>query len=348
MDLTRNQLLSVLEKAPKIKIGIVGDICLDRYVIGDMAGISREAPVPIINIESDEYLPGGAGNTTLNVAGISAQALPLGVIGADLAADIIRNEFDKRGITSKYMTLEGGRFTQSYSKVYASSFQGQQQQIARFDQKNYKSVTPNSEQKTLDNLFALIKEADALIIADYAEVSGTGTITEKIFNEIRKIALEEEIILIGDSRERLGQMKHFTAVVPNDIEVTTALFPKDYQTKDFQNDANASQYATQFQEQSQCEHVIMTRGEKGAVIASKNGPLEHVPTLPSEGEIDVTGAGDCFASALAVGLSYGLEIVPAVELANLAAGITVRKLNTTGVATPEEILAEYDKFEIKL
>lgn len=345
MKLTRQKLESVLENAPQIKIGIVGDICLDRYVIGDMAGISREAPVPIINIESDEYLPGGAGNTTLNVAGITAQALPLGVIGADLAADIIAREFDKRNISSKYMVLEEGRFTQSYSKVYASSFHGQQQQVARFDQKNYKSLSNKSEEQTLLNLHKLINEADALIVADYAEVAGTGTLTDKIFAEICKLARDKKIITIGDSRERLPKMQYFTAVVPNDIEVTTALFPKEYQTKDCHDDNNAKDYAIKFQQQSHCDHVIMTRGEKGALIASSDGMQNSVPTIPSEGEIDVTGAGDCFASALAVSLSAGLDIVSAVELANLAAGITVRKLNTTGVATPDEILKEFEKFE---
>ena len=344
MKLTKEQLELVLKKAPDIKIGIVGDICLDRYVIGDMAGISREAPVPIINIESDNYLPGGAGNTTLNVAGITAQALPLGVIGFDLAAEIIEKEFNKRSISSKYMILEEGRHTQTYSKVYASSFHGQQQQVARFDQKNSKSVSPASEEKTLENLYKLIDEADAMIVADYAEVAGTGTLTDRIFDEICKLAKEKKIITIGDSRERLSKMQYFTAVVPNDIEVTTALFPKEYSTKDFQNDKNARDYAIQFQEQSHCEHVIMTRGEKGALIASSDGTQNSVPTVPSEGEIDVTGAGDCFASALAVSLSVGLDIVSAVELANMAAGITVRKLNTTGVATPDEIRAEFEDF----
>jgi rfaE bifunctional protein kinase chain/domain len=344
MNLTKEQLELVLEKASGIKIGIVGDICLDRYVIGDMAGISREAPVPIINIESDDYLPGGAGNTTLNVGGITAQALPLGVIGADLAAEIIKKEFDKRNISSKYMILEEGRHTQSYSKVYASAFHGQQQQVARFDQKNSKSVSAESEKETLENLHKLIDEADAVIVADYAEVEGTGTLTDRIFNEICKLAKEKKIITIGDSRERLPKMQYFTAVVPNDIEVTTALFPNEYSTKDFDDDGNAREYAIKFQEQSHCDHVIMTRGEKGAMIASADGSQNSVPTVPSEGEIDVTGAGDCFASALAVSLSVGLDIVAAVELANLAAGITVRKLNTTGVATPEEIRAEYEDF----
>lgn len=344
MRLSRAELENVLQKAPEIKIGIIGDICLDRYIIGDMAGISREAPVPIINIESDEYLPGGAGNTTLNVAGIGAQALPLGVIGNDLAAEIIKKEFDKRNITSKYMILENGRHTQCYSKVYASAYRGKQQQVARFDQKNYNSVSPDSEAKTLENLHRLVEEADALIVADYAEVSGTGTITDKIFDEIRALARSGKIITIGDSRERLTEMQYFTAVVPNDIEVTAALFPGEYQSKNFQDDKNAAEFARQFQQKSHCDYVIMTRGEKGAMIASKDGRVESVPTLPSEGEIDVTGAGDCFASALAVSLSCGLDIIPAVELANMAAGITVRKLNTTGVATPEEIRAEFEKF----
>lgn len=337
MRLLQSQLDQVLSQASQVKLGVIGEICLDRYIIGDMAGISREAPIPIVNVDSDEYLPGGGGNTTLNARGLGVQVYPLGVVGDDLAADIMFREFHNRGISTDLMVREKGRRTQCYSKVYASSYRGKIQQVARFDHKNYQPVSADSETRVLQNLELLITQVDALIVADYAEVAGTGTITETIFERIRAIAKTDRLITMGDSRERLAQMQHFTAVVPNDIEVAMALFPQDYLQKPFQQDDHACEYAKLLQKQLHCRYVIMTRGERGALIAPEDMEPIFVPTVPIEGEIDVTGAGDCFAATLTAALVLNVDVPAAVELANIAAGITVQKLNTTGIATPDEI-----------
>lgn len=337
MYLTKAEMEQVLSRASKVKMAIIGDICLDRYVLGDMVGISREAPVPIINIVSDEYLPGGAGNTTLNGRGLGCQLYPISVCGDDLAADIISREFQRRSICEEYMVRDKGRRTQSYTKVYGSSYQGPYQQSARFDQKNYNPISAESESRIRENIAQAAKVVDVMIVADYAEVAGTGIITDAIYEDIRSLAKTGRIVTIGDSRERVASMRYFTAIVPNDVEVAMTLFPHDYQNRPFKEEETAREYALALQKLTECRYVISTRGEKGALIAEADGRTTMVPTEKAAGEIDVTGAGDCFAATLAASLVAGLDIKPAVRLANMAAGITVKKLYTTGIAMPDEI-----------
>ncbi len=100
------------------------------------------------------------------------------------------------------------------------------------------------------------------------------------------------------------------------------------------------------QKLNQCKYVISTRGDKGAIIADGDGKTTLIPTARAEGEIDVTGAGDCFGATLAAALSARISIESAVELANLAAGITVKKLNTTGVAYPDEIRQTFTTWNV--
>jgi len=347
MKLDRTALENALKGAANVKIAVIGDMCLDRYITGNMTGISREAPIPIIQIETDVYLPGGAGNTTLNARGLGTTVYPLGVIGDDLSGEIMFKEFHARGINTDYMIREKGRFTHAYTKVYASAFRSKLQQSARFDRANFNTIAKDSEEKVIENLHRLLNIVDALIVADYSEILGAGTISDRVFEEVRSIAKSGKVITIGDSRERVHHMQYFTAVKPNESEVAMALYPDDFQRRPYQQEETAKEFATLLRQKIHCKHVIMTRGEKGALIASEGCEPVNVPTLPAEGEIDVTGAGDCFAATLATGLVLGLDIVAAVELANIAAGITVKKLNTTGIATPQEIRSTYEVFARK-
>ena len=265
---------------------------------------------------------------------------PLGVIGEDLSSDIIFREFRARGISDASMIREPGRHTIAYSKVYASSFHGRIQQVARFDRENAEPITAQSEARVLENLSALLPNIDVLIVADYAQPEGSGTITSKVLAEIENAARSGRMLIIGDSRSRVAAMAHYSAVVPNDTEVAMALYPDDFQRRPYQDDVRAAEYAAALRTRIEAGHVIMTRGEKGAIIASEGG-VADVATTPIAGEIDVTGAGDCFAATLAAAMAARLDMTAAVELANLAAGITVKKLNTTGIATPDEIRQSY-------
>jgi len=347
--LTKSQLESVFEKARGAKIGVVGDFCLDRYIVGKMEGISREAPVPIVQMESDEYLPGGAGNTTLNVHALGAEAVPIGILGEDLAAEILLAELEKRGISTRFLFRQAGRHTPSYSKTYAYAYQSRPQQVARFDRKNTEPLSQASERLLMQAVEENLGGLSALVVDDYQEHGYPGTISESLWTWLTEQAARyPHIIFVADSRERIDRFKNFTVVVPNEIEAVTAVVSEKDRELDLADDGVLAQVARRLQEITGSRHVVITRGERGATVlsaageASASGP-HHLRFPPVLGELDVTGAGDSFAAALAVGLAANLPVGAATTLANLAARIVVRKLYTTGTASPEEIRAEWER-----
>jgi rfaE bifunctional protein kinase chain/domain len=348
--LTKSQLESALEKARELKIGVLGDFCLDRYIVGKMQGISREAPVPIVQIESDEYLPGAAGNTTLNVHAFGAEVVPIGVVGQDLSGEILVAELEKRGISTRFLFRQAGRHTTSYSKIYAHAFQSRPQQVARFDRQNTTPLSASSEKLLLEAVEENLSRLNALIVDDYGEHGCPATISESLLVWLTEQGRQHpQVISIADSRERIVRFKNFAALVPNEIEAAAAVTSELVSKLDLADDATMVTVGRRLQEITQCHHVIITRGERGATVVpeasttGKENTAHHLRLPPVQGEIDVTGAGDTFAAALAVGMAANLPVEAATTLANLAARIAVRKTFTTGTASPEEIRAEWEQ-----
>ncbi|NOZ55817.1 MAG: hypothetical protein GXO73_03375 [Calditrichaeota bacterium] len=326
----------IFRKAQDLHIAIVGDFYLDRYILGNMEAISREAPVPIVRIEHDEYLPGGAGNTTLNVRALGVQTCAVGVIGDDLSAEIMLREFKKRGVDTRYLLRDPNRHTPTFNKIYASSFHGKKQQVARFDQENDEPISRQDEDKIIEILESEMPRWDAVIVDDYNEVQETGVVTPRILEAVEHLSQKHGVITIGDSRLRIQRFRRFTALVPNEVELAIGL---GIDEDAVQSDEGLEKAGWELESLVEAEYLVVTLGEKGArIFFREDGKTVHVPTWPARGEIDVTGAGDSFAATLATALAAGTDIVTAVTLANAAASIVVQKLHTTGTASPEEIL----------
>jgi|YelNatPaOPRAMG01_1025707.scaffolds.fasta_scaffold00106_11 rfaE bifunctional protein kinase chain/domain len=324
----------VFAAAPRLKIAVVGDFYLDRYIVGNMEAISREAPVPIVRVEHDEYLPGGGGNTTLNVRALGAQTYAVGVIGDDLSAEIMVREFDRRGVDTRYLIRDPHRLTPTFNKIYASSYHGRKQQVARFDQENTEPVSPRDQQRLVEILRAEAPHWDAIIVDDYNEVQETGVVTAPILDALTRSAAGSRTVLVGDSRRRIQRFRGFTALVPNEVELALGLGLPENACLEGEELERA---AFRFLELTGPQYLVVTLAEKGAMIFQAGKEPIPVPTWTAAGEVDVTGAGDTFAAMLTVALAGGSDIVTAVTLANAAASVVVKKLFTTGTATPDEI-----------
>ena len=190
------------------------------------------------------------------------------------------------GVRSKeFMVRDSGRL-QSYTKVRVSCYRG-----LINNRPGLIKITQNREQSESrlksEKAAAMV---DAIIVADYAEVAGTGIITDALYDDIRALAKSGRLIMIGDSRERVGSMRYFTAIVPNDVEVAMTLYPNDYQTRPFQDEVHAAEYALALQKMTACRYVI-TRAAKKA-RSPRRMATTVVPTEKAEGAIDVTCAGD--------------------------------------------------------
>ena len=333
--LTQRRLEEALTAFRRTRVAVVGDLYLDRYVIGTAETISREAPVPVVRIEEDLYSPGAAGNTALNVRNLGVQTYVVGVIGQDVAGEIMRAQFAEHGVQTPGLIAAAGRHTPTYTKLYASSFHGVAQQVARFDRENRMGLSANAERQLLDQLGRVLNEMDAIVLQDQTEVAGTGVITDRV---IQAVAARTEKITVGDSRNRLAALKGLTAVVPNEYEGTMAGGLRGEAGESI-SDEMVNEAGRRLLDLLGCQHVIITRGEKGCSVFSKGAAPVLVPTVPVKGEIDVTGAGDTMTAAVAAGMAAGLSVEEAVDLGNLGAGITVRKIGTTGTASPDELRA---------
>lgn len=338
IDLTEQEIRNTLDAMAKKKVVVFGDFYLDQNIIGSMEGISREAPVPIVRVTSDDFHPGGGGNTVVNVGDLGMEVIPIGVIGNDLHGEIFFRELEKRNITTEFVIREEGRRTPTFNKIWASSFQGRPQQVARYDIENYTPTSQESLNTALESLQNLLPEIDGIIINDYNEVGNTGVVTDTALEFLRKVRNTSNVVIVADSRQNIGKCRDFTAVVPNEIETAVAVgvSTKDEGIKD--NDQLIEEIGKKLHNYTNADYVIVTRGDRGASIIASGQKTQHVAAFSLKGEIDITGAGDTFASAITGALCVDLEIAKAVRFANLAASIIVKKLWTTGTATPKEII----------
>jgi len=341
--ISRHEIEKAAAEFPKKKIGVFGDHCLDRYMVGRMEAISRDAPVPIVRLYEDRYSPGGGGNVAMNAAALGAQVFALGAVGDDLTAEILRRCYRAAGISDDFLITCPGRSTIAFNKLYATASHGRPQQVARFDRENTIPLPDDAEDKVIEAMERLAPELDAVLICDYEEVPGTAGASPRALRRLLDLARQHGIVLAADSRMRIGALGPVDIAKPNDLEAAAAAGMADFGHRGDIPENVVLEAGRRLLDQAGIRHVVLTRGEHGMLVFERGGRVTAVPTIPPQGQIDVTGAGDTALAALALGFAAGLPIARCAGLANLAAHVTIHKLNTTGTATPQELLDAYDR-----
>ena len=343
MTFTRERLEELLDGASKAKIAVIGDLYLDRYGMGTMEGIAREAPVPIVRLrgaKSNYYSPGGGANVCANVADLGPKTYPITVFGEDSHGFELTNQLVDRGMDPRYIVKDEARVTPTFEKFFASAHGSPNQQVGRVDIENIDRISAASEESIIGALREASGFVDAIIVADYADTPGTWVVTESVLEEIIRIGETTEVPILTDSRTRIGQFKN-TIAVPNEYEtaVATGVYREAMEGKVPDDEADR---AGVLLSKMLGRPVYMTRGPK-PITMFDGDELQRVPALHIEGEIDTCGAGDTVDAGIATGLAAGAEPYEAAELGDIAAQITVLKIGTTGTATPREMLAFYDE-----
>jgi len=336
------RLREILGRIPLVKIAVFGDYYLDRYGMGAMEAISREAPVPIVRLKhktSNRYSPGGAGNAAMNAADLGAQVWALSVVGDDLYGRELKSQLWAKGICVDGLIEDDARVTGAFEKFYASAYHSLPQQVARVDTENEGGIRPESEERLARELAYLLDRMDGMIVADYAEVPGTGCVTARALGMVCERAHQADKVIVGDSRDRIAEFRAILGV-PNDYEAAMAAgLYRSYTSTDIGDEIVAESGRVLTRRLG--KELAITRGRRGIAVFDRQGEMTMVPTRPAEGRIDPTGAGDTVSAAVAGALCAGATLVEAAAIANLAAGVTVRKLGQTGTATPPEILCSF-------
>jgi len=321
--LTKKRAAEILSQARDCRIVVLGDVMLDEFIWGNVTRISPEAPVPVVNIQRESTRLGGAANVLANVSALGANANVIGVVGADAAAEKLRDGLRQTGgaQTDAMLIEDENRPTTIKLRIIAHN-----QMVVRADREHRGQVNGPVEARIISTAKEAIDNAQALVVSDYDK----GVITPKILSEVLPFAYGRIPVLIDPKIKNFDAYRPANLVTPNHHEALKVSNLEE------DNDETLQQAARLIKKRLGCDAVLITRGESGMMLVEGDAPAVYVETAAQE-VFDVTGAGDTVIATLAAALAAGASMTEAAVLANQAAGIVVGKVGTA-TASAEEVL----------
>ncbi len=322
---------AVTQRYATLRIGVVGDFCLDRYLEIDpaKAEISIETGLPVYNVTRTRSQPGAAGTILNNLAALGVGRLdPTGFAGEDGEGyELVRALGRVSGVRMDSFFQTADRRTFTYCKPLVIEAGRSPRELNRLDSKNWTETPASVSAEIAARVEALAKTVDALILMDQVDLPGTGVITHEVLETVRKVCIARpELLIVADSRRGLQNFPPVTFKM-NVAELgrLSGTTPP-LSLSDVKRDATALAHRNG-------RPVVVTMAEAGMIAAAPTGETVHVPALPMRGEIDVVGAGDAVTANVICALAAGATLRESIELANAAASIVIHQLGTTGTAT---------------
>jgi len=331
---TPQRLQEITNKFAALKIGLVGDICLDRYFEIDPAleEISIETNLPVHNVTRVRCQPGGAGTILNNLAALGVGTiLPVAIIGKDGEGYELRRALEKvKGVDLTGIVETEQRATFTYSKPLVMHKDKPPQELNRLDTKNWTPTPEVLQGQVIEQLRAVADKVDAIILLDQVDLPETGVLSRRVLETVREFTSDRpDLLILADSRRSLrGYPK--VSLKMNAAELA-ALVGHDGRLKP----ADVSEKALLLSEEYG-KYVFVTMAQDGMVGAFRR-EVERVPSLPLRGEIDIVGAGDSVTANLAAALAAGANLKESLQLAQLAASIVIHQLGTTGTASVKQL-----------
>jgi D-beta-D-heptose 7-phosphate kinase/D-beta-D-heptose 1-phosphate adenosyltransferase len=309
--------MTTLPPFAKSRVLVLGDIMLDRYWYGATTRISPEAPVPVVQVNELVEKPGGAANVAMNITGLGAEALLMGWVGEDEAAQQLEHLLKKEGVETQLLRT-------SLPTITKLRVLSHHQQLIRLDfEQTYKSM---SHASLLESFKKVLPQYNVVVMSDY----GKGVLAHpQPFIQAARAA--NVPVLVDPKRLDFEAYAGATLVTPNRSEFEAVVghcaSEQDIVTKGMALLQGCGFHA-----------LLITRGEQGMTLLVENAEPLHLPALARE-VYDVTGAGDTVIGVLAASLGAASDLPLAVKLANAAAGVVVGKLGTATVSPIELSLA---------
>lgn len=305
----------------KIDVLVVGDVILDRYIVGRADRISPEAPVPVLRLTERRTTPGGAANVAANTAALGGRVTLIGVVGNDTGASELVSLLEPFGVQCALVS-DPGRPTITKTRLLANS-----QQMLRLDEEMVQPVDPEIQRAILDAAHDRIDRQAILVISDYAK----GTLPDQTVKELISLARDNRVpVLIDPKRPDWSVFAGASLITPNRAELANATgLPCD-------SDEEAELAASEAGRRTGAA-ILLTRSERGMSYFRAGARPVHLPTAARE-VFDVSGAGDTVISSVALGMAMELPIERVMRNANLAAAIAVSKVGTA-VISAEELAA---------
>jgi rfaE bifunctional protein kinase chain/domain len=323
--LARERVLQLIQRMRSSRVVVVGDIMLDRYLIGDTERLSPEAPVPVVTVAERHAALGGAANVAANVAAMGARCFLVGTVGDDGDGATIRQELAVARLEDRFVLTIAGRPTTSKTRIVARG-----QQIVRIDDEVDALLDGPDLERVMRSAGDALADADALLLEDYNK----GALAPALIAEAMALARRRGIPVVVDPKYRqFFAYAGATVFKPNRRELESALGA----AVDLQNRNALPEVLVRLK----VDNLLVTLGADGMLLVMKDGGSLRIPSIARE-VYDVSGAGDTVTAWLGTALAAGASLAEAAQLANYAAGVEVGK---PGVATvsPEEVLAVHEE-----
>lgn len=301
---------------------VVGDVMLDKYVWGEVARISPEAPVPVVRATRQTEQPGGAANVAMNLARLGAQTVLAGFTGGDENEGLLSASLRTNGITPVFTACEG------FPTITKQRILGGLQQMLRLDSERVGSREQGDYDRLVDSVLQHLPGCHAVVLSDYAKGALTPEVCQAVIRAARKAGIP---VLVDPKSADFSRYRGATTICPNLGELCIAMQMDSSDLKALLN--AAEQRLTDLE----VEFVIATLGEKG--IALVQAGKRYLAPAVARQVFDVSGAGDTVIAVMALCLASGLKPETAVGLANVAGGIVVGKVGTVPVEKHELLAA---------
>jgi len=320
----QQRLLEIIDRFSSTRVALIGDLVLDRFILGTPKRISREAPVIILRHEGQRDVPGGAANALANMAALGLQVTALGAIGDDEPGRALSHALASRGIDTGPLLVVPGYSTPTKVRILGGGASSLKHQVARYDIEDELLDGGDWHRELLARLDDAVRGCPAIAISDY----GYGFVRPNIVEAMRDVVGPEGWITL-DSRYRIGDFVGVDGATPNLEELETAVGRR------LQRDDDVALAAAELGRRLGARFLLATRGNHGMTLAPNTGDAVHVPVFGSDEVADVTGAGDTVLAVLTAALAAGAAPLEGARLANIAAGLVVMKLGTATVTAAE-------------
>jgi D-beta-D-heptose 7-phosphate kinase/D-beta-D-heptose 1-phosphate adenosyltransferase len=323
--MTRDEIRQVLSKIKKKKILVVGDVMVDEYIWGEIDRVSPEAPIQVVDVQSEDALMGGAANVVSNLVGLGARVYLAGVVGRDANGRLLKERLKEDGVVTRGLIVDSKRPTSTKTRVL-----GQNQQLLRIDREHRRPLTGAVEDRLIQYVCRQVPACDAVILSDY----GKGVLTDRLITEtVRAAKRSKKIVTVDPKGLDFGRYRGVTCITPNRKEAEAAC------GQTARNRSDVRKIAKRLQVELKCRACLITLGKDGMALL-EDRDFTIIPTVARE-VYDVSGAGDTVIAVFSLVASAGVDLKTAAEVANTAAGVVVGKVGAARAA-PQEIL-EHDQ-----
>ena len=316
------RLRELLQKFHGRKIAVLGDLMIDRYYWGSVRRVSPEAPVPVVEVESESVRFGGAANVANNIQALGGIPVLLGIIGDDHPGSLFTSMLREQGMGTGGVIVDADRPTTTKTRVIAAG-----QHVVRIDNESKQECSAVVSAKLVDAARAAIGSVDGIIIEDYNK----GAVTREVIHAVIAAARERgKPVAVDPKFNNFFEFKKVTVFKPNRREVEEVVGGRVRST------AEIERVGRKLLRDLDAENILLTRSEEGMSLFEANGTVTHYPTT-AEVVQDVSGAGDTVISTLTMALVAGADIRESCMLANCAGGVVVGSVGIIPIL-PDDLL----------